>query len=126
MIPGFEHLSPEEYVTFLEQQLAGAIQFLRQKDETEQACVRRIEALYATRFAEERETRKRLRARVEQIEKAIKDGSARYEFLRAFQVQIWKLGIAAAGEQLDQLIDAERERQTKQPVPSGESYDRRN
>lgn len=95
----------EERIAFLEQQLAGAVTFLRQKDATEEACVARLEAQYAQGYAEhERKVQAKIK-RIEAMGKRILANSNRYELLRAHMVQVWKLGIAASGENLDTVLD---------------------
>lgn len=42
--------------------------------------------------------------------------AARYNFLRQFQVQVWRLGIVAAEGQLDQLLTVAIERSQKTPL----------
>lgn len=99
--------SPQEHIAFLEQQLAGAVGILRQKDETEMQIVRRYDG-QSKKFVGEMKAR--LDAQMKHMqaqEKAIGQQARRYRFLRAFQVQIWKLGIAASEAKLDELLDVQ-------------------
>jgi hypothetical protein len=78
---------------------------LRSKDATEAECIARLEKQYA-------ESRTRLQAKLSAVmntgeaqQKQIGAYAARYLVLRGHMVQVWKLGIAATGEQLDTMLD---------------------
>lgn len=104
-----------ERETFLEQQLAGAVNHLRISQENHAALLRemkghetRVKATYKERNdAREREA-KALRIQIT----AIQQDAARYAYIRQHQVQIWKLCIAAQDIELDRLIDYAKSKET--------------
>lgn len=105
--------APQEYIAFLEQQLAGAVMFLRQKDATEEACVKRLEEQYRVQFAQNRDLLEERRKQFDLRERELGAGYARYALLRQYQVQVWSLGIAATGENLDRALDEQIRRAQK-------------
>jgi hypothetical protein len=107
-------MSDVERIAFLEQQLAGAVMFLRQKDATEEACAKRLEGIYQASFADMRRQLETQAKQVKELEARLGAASTRYSFARQHMVQVWKLGIAASGERLDELLDEQIERMNKQ------------
>jgi hypothetical protein len=99
-----------ERIAFLEHQLAGAVMLLRQKDATEEACVARFEKLYASRYAAMQEQHDLKMKRLEALGPRLIASAARYDLARQHLVQIWGLGVAAQGEQLDSALDAQIKR----------------
>jgi hypothetical protein len=107
-------MSETEQIAFLEQQLAGAVMFLRQKDATEEACAKRLESIYKASFADMLRQLQIQAKRVKNLEARLGADSTRYAFLRQHMVQVWKLGLAASAEQLDKALDEQIERLNKQ------------
>lgn len=95
----------QERIDFLEQQLSAAVAHLRAKDATEEACTSRLNAIAKQAAVEADEKNKRLRSRLKVIETELSASANRYSIIRENQVQVWKLGIAATGAQLDELLD---------------------
>lgn len=104
--------TPEEQCAFWQHQCAGAIALLRQKDATEEVCIARLDEKYRAHLKEVRERNDALKQRLQALEKRYGADVARYQLVRRHMVQIWKLGIAATAERLDELLDE----QIKQPV----------
>lgn len=98
--------SDHDWRAFLEHQLAGAVAALRSKDATEEACIQRLEVRYQSHHDNLKKT-------LDEIERRLGVGAERYALLRQHQVQVWALGIAATGEQLDHALDEQIEKAQK-------------
>jgi hypothetical protein len=115
--PGFEHLSLEEYVVFLETQIAGAVGTLRQRDETERTIAERYSARMKLTLDHVDKEQARQRDSLIDLQKSLGAAADRYNFIREHQVQIWALGIAATGDNLDQAIDDHIAKHRSPPCP---------
>lgn len=100
-----EFSTPQEYIAFLEGQLANAINLLTRYEGGEAALVERLEAQYRGHRDKLGADIAQKRERIKQMEERILANSRRYDFLRQHLVQVWKLGIGASGDGLDRVID---------------------
>lgn len=105
-------MSEQEQIAFLQEQLAGAVMQLRvQEGHIQQLSGQmtgydeRVRKIYRDKHDRDEANNKQLRLSVAHLAQL----AARYQFLRQYQVQVWKLGIAAEGDALDRLIDARLE-----------------
>lgn len=119
MTAGFTFKSTEEHIAFLEQQLCAAIAMLRQKDQTEAEIAAKYDRQSTATVDSVKQQLRDQVTHLQQLEKTLVMQVTRYRFLRQYQVQIWKLGIAATGEQLDKALDEhiERLRKLKETIP---------
>lgn len=105
--------SDKDWRVFLEHQLANAVHLLRTKDATEEQCIARLNLKYQALFDHQEKSKDRWQKECLRLEQTYGASHARYLLLRQHQVQVWKLGIAATGEQLDKALDEQIERAQK-------------
>lgn len=100
-----EFATPQDYINFLEAQLANAIGRLQKFEGDEAATVDRLEAQYRGHRDKLGMDIAQRRDRIRNMEAHILANAQRYDFLRQHHVQVWKLGIGATTEGLDNAID---------------------
>lgn len=106
--------SKDERIAFLEQQLAGAVMHLRQKDASEDACIARLEAFYKERFDGLQAERDRIRESYQESIKQLGLYAMRYDLVRQYTVRIRELDILCRGLALDHELDKLIERTRRQ------------
>lgn len=102
--------SDKDWRVFLERQLAGAVALLRAREETEAQVVHRYDARYKTHEAQMVRIDEARKKAIADLERQYGAYAARYSLLRQHNVQVWGLGIATSGENLDRALDEQIER----------------
>jgi hypothetical protein len=119
---GFKFETPQEYIAFLEGQLTSAINLLGRFEGGEAAVVERLEAQYRGHRDKLGADIAQKRERIKQMEERILANARRYDFLRQYLVQVWKIGIGATGAGLDNAIDDLLRNTPKSTMSPVESY----
>lgn len=99
-----------DQIVFLQQQLAAAISILRAYEQTESNRSAKYRNLCEERKKDFEVRTAKVEERFNRLTSQVLVNATRYALLRSHQVQIWKLGIAATGEQLDKALDEQIKR----------------
>ena len=97
-------MTSDGLIQLLKRQLVLAVAHLRQKDATEEACAKRMETMYAARFAELQDSLSRMQQSYAALLKRSGVYANNYARLREMVVSLPWIGVTATGERLDEIM----------------------